>query len=173
MKDIPKVLRSVFAISVIGVTAFLISHLFVETHFEIKNLEQEQAITEATRVFREKRLENQKLKAELKEVLFQETAEKELETMTVTATGYSSTPDQTDLSPFITASGEYVYEGTLAVNFLPFGTQIKFPDLYGEKVFVVEDRLARKNGHKVDIWFQSREEAQEFGIKTVKMIIVK
>ena len=40
----------------------------------------------------------------------------------VTVTSYSSTPDQTDDSPFVTANGTWVHDGTLAANFLPFGT---------------------------------------------------
>src|SRR3990167_4180168 len=52
-------------------------------------------------------------------------------TMTVVATAYSSTPDQTDGSPFITANGLYVYDGLIAANFLPFGTRVKIPDHYG------------------------------------------
>lgn len=168
MKDIPNILRNLFAISVIGVTVFL-SYLFLETYLEIKSLEHEQAVIRATHILREKRFENQKLKAERKETV----AEKKIEVMRITATAYSSTPDQTDSSPFITASGKYVYEGVLAANSLPFGTRVKFPELYDDKTFIVEDRLARKNGHKVDIWFSSREQAQEFGVKTVKMMIIR
>lgn len=83
----------------------------------------------------------------------------------VLVTAYSSTYDQTDHTPFVTASGARVREGIVAVNFLPFGTKLKFPSLYGDRVFIVEDRLARKNSHKVDIWFPNRTEALEFGIK--------
>ena len=62
-------------------------------------------------------------------------------TYIVEASGYSSTHDQTDDTPFITASGTYVRDGVVAANFLPIGTVIKIPDLYGNKTFVVEDRM--------------------------------
>jgi len=53
----------------------------------------------------------------------------------VVLTGYSSTFAQTDDTPFITANGTYVHDGIVANNGLPFGTQIKIPDIYGDKVF--------------------------------------
>lgn len=88
-------------------------------------------------------------------------------------TAYSSTPDQTDSTPFITASGSYVEDGIVAANFLAFNTKIRFPDLYGEKIFIVKDRMAKKNSHKVDIWFPTREEAERFGVKKTRVEIVE
>lgn len=94
------------------------------------------------------------------------------ETKTVLVTAYSSTPDQTDSSPFITASGTHVHEGTIACNFLDFGTYVRFPDLYGDRIFVVEDRMALRNSHKIDIWFGSRWEAIQFGVKYLKVEVL-
>lgn len=88
-------------------------------------------------------------------------------------TGYSSTPDQTDSTPFITASGTYVRDGVVACNFLKFGTKVRFPKLYGEKIFLVEDRMATHNSHKIDIWFTSRDQAKQFGIKIAKVEILE
>lgn len=90
----------------------------------------------------------------------------------VVATAYSSTPDQTDDTPFITASGTIVRDGIIATNFLPFGTKIKIPDIYGDKIFVVEDRMNRRYWHRVDIWFPDRQSALEFGFKKVKIQIL-
>ncbi len=90
----------------------------------------------------------------------------------VPVTAYSSTPDQTDSTPFITASGTGVREGVVACNFLRFGTKVRFPQLYGEKIFVVEDRMAVRNSHKMDIWFVSRDQAKQFGIKIAKVEIL-
>ena len=84
----------------------------------------------------------------------------------VLATAYSSTPEQTDDTPFTTASGTTVGEGTLAANFLPFGTKVTLPELYGNKVFTVEDRMHPRKGYQVDIWFPYTEEAIHFGAKT-------
>lgn len=93
--------------------------------------------------------------------------------MFVVATAYSSTPDQTDDSPFITAQGTYVRDGIVAANFLPFGTRIRIPDIYGDKIFEVEDRMNRRYWHRVDVWFPDRQTALEFGIKTIKIHILE
>jgi 3D (Asp-Asp-Asp) domain-containing protein len=91
----------------------------------------------------------------------------------ITITAYSSTPDQTDSTPFITASGYPVKDGVVASNFLAFNTKIKLPELYGEKIFIVKDRMAKKNSHKIDIWFSTTEEAVIFGVKKTKVEIVE
>lgn len=84
----------------------------------------------------------------------------------VKVTAYSSTVDQCDDDPFITASGHYVEDGIIAANFLPFNTKVRIPGIYGDKVFVVKDRMNTKYDDRVDIWFNTRQEAIEFGIKS-------
>jgi len=91
----------------------------------------------------------------------------------VIVTGYSSTPDQTDSTPFVTASGTEVKQGIVAANFLPFGAKVRIPELYGDKVFVVEDRMHPRKRYQVDIWFPSREEALNFGAKTLDLEIIQ
>ena len=92
----------------------------------------------------------------------------------VVATAYSSTPQQTDDEPFITAAGTRVRDGIIANNLLPFGTKIRIPELYGEKVFVVEDRMHwRKGDYQIDIWFPSYWEAKNFGAKRIYMEILE
>ncbi|MCH7828716.1 3D domain-containing protein [Patescibacteria group bacterium] len=93
------------------------------------------------------------------------TPEKVVKTIRVVVTAYSSTPEQTDDTPFITASGTKVREGIVAANFLPIGTKIKLPDIYGDKIFVVEDRMHPRKKYMVDIWFASFQEAKAFGAK--------
>ena len=84
----------------------------------------------------------------------------------VVITGYSSTVCQTDNTPFITASGKLVEDGIVANNMLPFGTIIKIPEIYGDKIFVVQDRMNSKKGYyHVDIWFEDYSQAKEFGSK--------
>lgn len=89
----------------------------------------------------------------------------------VTVTAYSSTPDQTDDTPFITANGTQVRDGIIAANFLRFGTKIKFPDYFGDKIFEVTDRMNERYPSRADIWMETREEAHNFGIRTLKMEI--
>ena len=101
--------------------------------------------------------------------------EKELTTVktyTVRATAYSSSIDQTDSTPFITASGAYVKDGIIAANFLPFGTIVRIPEIYGDKLFVVEDRMNQRYWYNIDIWFPERGLAREFGAKKVHIEVV-
>jgi 3D (Asp-Asp-Asp) domain-containing protein len=92
--------------------------------------------------------------------------------MTVSATAYSSTVGQCDSSPFTTASGTRVHFGTIAANFLPFGTKIKIPDYFGNQIFVVEDRMSRRYWHKIDVWMPTYKQAIQFGRKNVKIVIL-
>jgi 3D (Asp-Asp-Asp) domain-containing protein len=91
----------------------------------------------------------------------------------VTITAYSSTHDQTDETPFIAASGKLVRDGIVAANFLKFGTRIKIPEIFGDKIFVVEDRMASRFYHRVDIWFSSREAALKFGKQKTEIEILE
>lgn len=89
-------------------------------------------------------------------------------------TGYSSTEDQTDSTPFITASLKHVEDGIVANNLLPFGTKIRIPELYGDKEFVVEDRMHfRKGKYNLDIWFPTREDATNFGVKKAYIEVIE
>ncbi|MBU2037384.1 3D domain-containing protein [Patescibacteria group bacterium] len=91
----------------------------------------------------------------------------------VIVTAYSSTPDQTDSSPFITANGSRVRDGIVAANFLPFGTKVKFPEYSGDKIYTVQDRMAKKNSHKIDIWMPTRHAALDFGVKKLAYEVVE
>jgi len=108
------------------------------------------------------------LDAYLREYFVNKTSKK---TMYVTVTAYSSTKDQTDGDPFKTAVGTPVRDGIVAANFLPIGTVVRFPDKFGEKLFVVEDRMNERFGLQVDIWMPNYEEAKKFGIQYLKMEI--
>jgi 3D (Asp-Asp-Asp) domain-containing protein len=94
-------------------------------------------------------------------------------TIYVIVTAYSSTPWETDDTPYITASGSMVRDGIVAANFLPFGTKIRIPDLFGDKIFVVEDRLSPEKKYHVDVWFPSYEEALHFGAHLTYIEILK
>ncbi len=88
-------------------------------------------------------------------------------------TAYSSTPDQTDDTPFTTASGAHVADGIVAANFLPLHTHIKIPELFGEKVFVVEDRMAKRFQDRVDIWMPDRSSARKFGLHKAEIVVLQ
>jgi len=91
----------------------------------------------------------------------------------VVITGYSSSPWETDDTPFITAAGTWVREGIVANNKYPIGTKVRFPEIYGDKIFVVEDRMHWKKGdYHFDIWMDSYEKAKGFGAKIVEAEIL-
>lgn len=84
----------------------------------------------------------------------------------VITTAYSSSPLETDDTPFVTAAGTPVRDGVVANNLLAFGTKIRLPEIYGDKVFVVEDRMHWSKGYyHIDIWFPSYYDAVNFGAK--------
>ena len=88
-------------------------------------------------------------------------------------TAYSSSVDETDSTPFITASGEKVRDGIVAANFLPFGAKIKIPEIFGNKIFVVKDRMASRHAEKVDIWFESKTLAKQFGRQKLQIQVLE
>jgi len=95
-------------------------------------------------------------------------------TIKVIITAYSSTPEETDDTPFITAANTMVRDGIIANNMLPFGTKIRIPELYGDKVFTVEDRMSSKKGYyHFDIWFPSHQEAEKFGAKLTNIEVLE
>ena len=99
------------------------------------------------------------------------------ERVEVIATAYSSTPDQTDSTPFITAANTHVRDGIVAANFLKMYTKIQIPSLYGEKIFIVEDRMNRRYTDvippRIDLWMEGRYQAIKFGIKKLEIIVLK
>jgi 3D (Asp-Asp-Asp) domain-containing protein len=44
--------------------------------------------------------------------------------------------------------------------------------MYGDKIFVVEDRMSPRYSNRADIWFATREEARHFGVRKLEMVIV-
>ncbi len=88
-------------------------------------------------------------------------------------TAYSSSEWETDITPYITASGTLVRPGIVANNLLPMGTKIKIPELYGDTVFVVEDRMnSRKGAYQLDVWLPSYWEAKQFGVKNADIEVL-
>ncbi len=94
------------------------------------------------------------------------------ETYRVWVTAYSSVPEETDDTPLITASGYKVRDGVIAANFLPFGTLVMIPDVFGDKVFTVLDRMHKRKVGFIDIWMPTKEDAINFGIRKADIVIV-
>lgn len=112
-------------------------------------------------------------------------------TITVTVSGYNSEVGQTDSNPFEAACkdlnnkepgwhGIRVHDGMVAANVidangrnLPCGTLIKIPSLYGNKIFVVEDRMNERYTNNVDIWFTHKADALKLGRRTIQIEVIK
>lgn len=92
-------------------------------------------------------------------------------------TAYNSEVAQTDDSPCITANGfnlcEHGIEDTVAANFLPMGTKIKIPELFGDRIFVVRDRMNKRYSDRVDVWMLNKADAIKFGVKKAKIEILE
>lgn len=100
-------------------------------------------------------------------------------TLEVVVTAYSSTPAQTDGDPTVTATGQSVRPGILAVSRdlletqLPYGTQVRIAEIRADEegcggyptstVFEVQDTMAASIQNQVDIWMPSLDEALAWG----------
>jgi len=144
MKNLKKTEKYLFSLGVVSLVIQLIFPQYAIAH--AIEIEQIESSVEAYRVER-----------------------KPTQVVTVTITAYSSTVDQCDSTPFITASGSYVHDGTIAANFLPMGTKVKIPSVFGDKIFIVEDRMNARYYKRIDIWFPTRQEALNFGIQKLEI----
>lgn len=87
-------------------------------------------------------------------------------------TAYSSEESQTDSTPFLTASQKQVQEGFIACpRKYPFGQRVEIAG----KTYTCEDRKnIRYESYPdeyFDIWFPTTEEALEFGIKKLEIVL--
>ncbi|HOD87002.1 MAG TPA: hypothetical protein PKY61_01820 [bacterium] len=102
---------------------------------------------------------------------------KVIRTSTHTITAYNSDPAQTDNTPCITANGfnvcKHGEEDTIAANFLQFGTKVRIPELYGDRIFVVRDRMNKRYSDRIDIWMKEKTDARQFGVKVAKIEVVE
>ncbi|MCC6934517.1 MAG: 3D domain-containing protein [Candidatus Yanofskybacteria bacterium] len=94
-------------------------------------------------------------------------------TYLVEVSAYNSEAAQTDDSPFITAKGTHVRDGIVATNMFPFGTVIKIPSLFGDKIFVVEDRMNTRYQKNVDVWFADKAAALKLGRRLVQIEVIQ
>jgi len=94
-----------------------------------------------------------------------------------TVTAYNSLPEQTDDTPCITANGfnvcEHDIEDTIAANFLKFGTKVRIPELFGDRIFIVRDRMNQRFSDRVDVWMKDYEEARKLGKQNVQIEVIE
>lgn len=101
------------------------------------------------------------------------------------ATAYNSLPNQTDSTPYITATGTRTRPGVVALSrdllrMFPYGSKIMIEDLSGRynaalrgRVFIVEDTMAARKTNSLDIWMSSRSEAMRFGARQIRITAVR
>lgn len=102
---------------------------------------------------------------------------KVVKTSSRTITAYNSEAAQTDNSPCITANGfnlcKHGQEDSIAANWLPFGTQVMIPELFGDRVFVVRDRMNSRFSDRVDVWMLDHGQALKFGVKVATVQVLE
>jgi len=86
------------------------------------------------------------------------------------ATGYSAN-DPSQGTTNTTATGKKVYEGMIAVDpkIIPLGTKV---EIKGIGIFVADDTGGKIKGNRIDVFFDSKEEAKKFGKKDVWIRII-
>ncbi|GEM_PF-2577250 len=101
-------------------------------------------------------------------------------TYTIDTTAYTSSVEECDDDPFVTADGSTTHDGIVAANFLPFNTKVRIPELFGDKIFEVHDRMNTKYNDRakyrprVDVWMEKKGDMRQFGYKPmVKLEIVE
>ncbi len=107
------------------------------------------------------------------------------------ATAYTSSPRETDSTPFVTATGMRTALGVIAVSrdllkTLPYGTKVRlrdlgsvygrgrgrFDDLFQGRVFVVADTMHPRMRKKLDVWLPDRALALQFGWRLLEVEVV-
>jgi 3D (Asp-Asp-Asp) domain-containing protein len=92
----------------------------------------------------------------------------------VTVTGYSSSVQETDETPGLTATNTSVRQGVIALSqdmlreFTP-GAPFSFHDtieIPGLGRFQIEDTMHPRWVHRADVWFPTREDAMSWGVRS-------
>ncbi len=111
------------------------------------------------------------------------------------ATGYNSLANQTDSTPFITATGARTEFGVIAVSRdllssdIPYGSLVRIKDLGNyyngrgagkfqnlldkQELFIVEDTMHKRKKQQIDVWFPKKSEALNWGIRQVELEVVR
>jgi len=114
--------------------------------------------TEVRGVYQEEEQEEEQKEEDVKQRWVNVSAYAPLDPNAISGMCYSGDPN-------ITASGSRAREGIVATNFLDFGTEIRIPSLFGDKVLVVEDRMSPRFNNTIDVLVSTQEEAVNFGTK--------
>lgn len=116
-------------------------------------------------------------------------------TATLRATGYNSQVNQTDSTPFITATGARTRFGIVAVSRdllgtdLPYGSLVRLRDLGSfytgrgagafqamldqQGLFIVEDTMHLRKTQQLDVWFPEYSTAINWGVRRIEVELVR
>ena len=111
------------------------------------------------------------------------------------STAYNSLEAQTDSTPFITSTGAQTRFGIIAVSRdllgddLPYGSLVRLTDLGNyhngrnpgqyqalldsQGLFIVEDTMHERKYGQIDVWFPEKSEALRWGVRQVKVEVVR
>ncbi len=100
---------------------------------------------------------------------------KPVETHVFNLSAYTSSVEECDSDPFTTADGSTTHDGVVATNILPFGTKLRIPSLFGDKIFEVHDRMNTRynNKYNLDIWMSDKTDMRQFGRRDAVVEIVQ
>lgn len=88
-------------------------------------------------------------------------------------TAYNSEPRQTDSTPWIMANGRMPVPGSAACNGLAIGTRVRIPEVFGDAIFTIEDRMAEDQGlDHIDVWVYHINDAYALRHPTVTVDIL-
>lgn len=94
-----------------------------------------------------------------------------VETLHAEISAYTSSEDETDDTPTITANGETTGPGTIACpSRYKFGTLIEIED----RIYKCNDRMAKRyrDTNHFDIWFETKREALIFGRQKLTVSVI-
>lgn len=94
-------------------------------------------------------------------------------------TSYRSVPNQTDNTPFITATGEHVHSNGVALSrdlLERWGGPVKYGDtvyIDGFGFKVVNDCMNKRHKKHLDIWVKTYQEEKQIGWQRKKVWLIK
>ena len=121
-------------------------------------------------------------------------AQSEGRVLILKSSAYTSSPQETDGTPKITATGAQTRLGVIAVSpdllstDLPYGSIVKLDDLgnwkngagagqfnglLGSQLFVVEDTMNPRKRQQIDVWMPDRALALRFGVRRIQLTVVQ
>jgi 3D (Asp-Asp-Asp) domain-containing protein len=88
----------------------------------------------------------------------------------MTVTAYTSSVDECDDTPFITASQDSCRLGVVAADTMfKFGTKLLINGYNDGRPCIVLDRGSKIKGYSLDVWMKTKKEARVWGRRKIKV----